>query len=125
MWVRTGVRMAKKINRLSPRGVATEGEVGYHADGGNLWLQVTKSGAKTWIFRFTLGGRSREMGLGSVNTFSHAEARARAAECRKLLDAGIDPIEARKQKRVAQRLEDAKTLTFAQCAERYIEAHRK
>lgn len=116
--------MARQVNRLSARRVATVRSPGYYADGGNLWLQVSPSGSKSWIFRFTLNGRSREMGLGSVDTFTLTEARERATDCRKQLDAGIDPIETRKAKQTQRRLEDAKSLTFAQCAERYIAAHR-
>src|SRR5437764_9463860 len=117
--------MGREINRLSARRVATLRKPGYYADGGNLWLQVSTGGAKSWIFRFTLNGRAREMGLGSLDTFSLVEARARAGDSRKQLDAGIDPIEARNAQLQQRRLEDAKALTFAKCAEKYIEAHRK
>jgi hypothetical protein len=51
--------------------------------------------AKSWIYRFELHGRERQMGLGSVNALSLAEARIKATECRKLKLEGIDPIEAR------------------------------
>ena len=116
--------MAREINRLSARRVATRRKPGYYPDGGNLWLQISKGGAKSWIFRFTLNGRAREMGLGSLDTFSLVEARIRAGDSRKQLDAGIDPIEARKALIQQRRLEDAKALTFAKCAEKYIEAHQ-
>src|SRR4029077_3973767 len=98
--------MAREIERLSARKVAALRRPGYYPDGANLWLQVTSSGAKSWILRFTLNGRSREMGLGSVDTYSLAEARARVGNCQKQLAAPIDPIEARKAKLAAQRLED-------------------
>jgi integrase len=117
--------MARKVNRLSARRVATLRRPGYYPDGGNLWLQVSKGAAKSWIFRFTLNGRAREMGLGSLDTFSLVEARGRAVDSRKQLDGGIDPIEARNALLQQRRLEDAKALTFMQCAEKYIEAHRK
>jgi integrase len=95
-----------------------------HADGGGLYLQVTPSGAKSWIFRFMLHGRAREMGLGPLHTISLAEARERARECRKLRLDGIDPVEARSAKRAKERLAAATAMTFAECAERYIAAHR-
>src|SRR5690348_5587319 len=98
--------MAREINRLSARRVATLRKPGYYPDGGNLWLQVSKSGAKSWIFRFTLNRRSREMGLGSLNTFSLVEARSRAADSRKHLDAGMDPIEARNALLQQRQIED-------------------
>ena len=124
MWVESGVSMAREINRLSARRVATVRKAGYYPDGGNLWLQLSTGGTKSWIFRFTLNGRSREMGLGSLDTFSLVEARQRATDCRKQLDAGIDPIEARRARLAQQRLDDAKALTFGQCAEKYIDAHQ-
>jgi len=99
-----------------------------YADGGGLYLQVTGSGrdrvAKSWIFRFTLRGRSREMGLGSLNTFGLAEARERARECRQQLDGGIDPIDARKAKRSELAAENGKRLSFKECSKRYIDVQK-
>jgi hypothetical protein len=56
-----------------------------------LCLQVIPSGARSWVFRFSLFGRAREMGLGSLDTVSLAEAREAALECRKLLREGRGP----------------------------------
>jgi hypothetical protein len=64
------------------------------------------------------------MGLGSCETYTLAEARERARECRKLRDQSKDPIETRKASRAQARLDDAKAMTFQQCAERYIDSHR-
>jgi integrase len=99
-----------------------------HADGAGLYLQVTGDGgvnvSKSWIYRFKLRGRAREMGLGSLSTFGLAEARTKAAECRKLTYEGIDPIEARRAERAKVALDTAKSLTFKECTEQYIAAHR-
>jgi integrase len=95
-----------------------------HADGGGLYLQVTESGARTWIYRFMLNGRAREMGLGPLHTVSLAEARDRARECRKLRLEGIDPIEARNAKKAEARIAAATAMTFRESAERYIAAHK-
>lgn len=95
-----------------------------YGDGGGLWLQVSGAGAKSWIFRFTLNGRSREMGLGSFSTFTLAEAREKALACRKLCAEGIDPIQARQVQRGEARLEAAKAMTFRECALAYIESHK-
>lgn len=70
---------------------------GYYGDGKGLWLRVKDTGAKSWSFRFMLQGKSREMGLGPYPENSLAEAREKAAELRKQLKGGIDPIEARNQ----------------------------
>ena len=96
-------------------------------DGAGLYLQVSKRGAqvaKSWIYRFVLRDHERQMGLGSVNALSLAEARIKAAECRKLKLEGIDPIEARKARRAEAAREAAKAVTFAECAAKYIAAHR-
>jgi integrase len=116
--------VAKRIERLSPRRVATTRQPGYYADGGGLYLQVAPTGTKSWIFRFTLNGRAREMGLGSETTFSLAEARDKARTCRQQIADGIDPIDARKALRAHGKLEAAKSLTFKECTKAYILAHR-
>lgn len=83
------------MGKLTARQVQTLG-AGYHADGDGLYLQVTPTGARSWILRYQLAGKRREMGLGSVALFGLAEARQRASQNRRLLADGIDPIAARK-----------------------------
>ncbi|HXP76017.1 MAG TPA: integrase arm-type DNA-binding domain-containing protein [Stellaceae bacterium] len=120
--------MAQFVGRLTALKVFRTKRPGMYADGAGLYLQVTGNGdahvAKSWIYRFTLHGRAREMGLGSLSTFGLAEARTRAAECRRLTYEGIDPIEARRMERAKVTLDIAKTLTFKECSEQYIAAHR-
>jgi len=116
--------MARQIDKLTPLGVSKATKPGYYGDGAGLWLQVSKSGSKSWIFRFTLAGKQREMGLGPVHTVSLAEARAKAKGCRLLLLEGKDPLEARNASKLAEALERAKMMTFDQCAAAYIAAHR-
>lgn len=116
--------MAREIEKLSARSVATKKKPGVYGDGVGLYLQIGKSGSKSWLFRFMLNGKAREMGLGAVHTISLAEARIKAAECRKLVKDGIDPIEARKAEDAAKKLGEAKAITFAECVKSYIDAHR-
>jgi integrase len=101
---------------------------GMWCDGGNLWLQVTeaKNGGvnRSWVFRFTLAGKTRSMGLGSTDTIGLKEARERARQCRQLLLDGIDPIVHRDADRAAKLATSAKTMTFEQAAHAYITAHR-
>lgn len=122
--VGSGVGVNVVPAKLTALGVMKLKVPGMYGDGGGLWLQVTGNGAKSWIFRFTLRGKSREMGLGSAGTFSLAEARDKALMCRKLCYEGIDPIEARRQQRQAAALESARAMTFRQCAAAYIESHK-
>jgi integrase len=104
--------------------VAKVKDPGYFGDGGGLWLQVSKAGTKSWIFRFTLAGKAREMGLGPLHTVTLADARGKATECRRQLLEGVDPIEARNTRRLTATATAAKALTFDEAATKYIEANR-
>src|ERR1700758_1924879 len=95
---------------------------GLHRDGGGLYLHVLKTGAKSWRFRFMLAGRAREMGLGTLETFTLAEQRERARQQRQLLADGIDPIEHRKGQQAEAALARAQMVPFEDCATRYINA---
>ncbi|MDP6787145.1 MAG: integrase arm-type DNA-binding domain-containing protein [Rhodospirillales bacterium] len=115
--------MARMLNRLSSRTVTAAKKKGLHADGGGLYLQVGPKGNKAWIFRFTLHGKARAMGLGALHTISLANARLDAANCRLLLRDGVDPIAARDVERGRNRADAAKAMTFEECARAYINAH--
>jgi integrase len=120
--------MAKKARGAAEKLTAKEVErakaPGLYGDGKGLWLRVGDGAAKSWILRYMLGGRAREMGLGSYADYTLAEARERARHYRKQIkDEGIDPIERRRARRGAERTARAKTMTFRECAEAYIRAH--
>jgi hypothetical protein len=129
--------------KLTALKVAREKRPGLYGDGGGLYLQISKRGSKSWIFRFWLWerdpltgelvhhpatkrvkGRCRDMGLGPCGTVSLAEARDRAAECRKLREQEVDPIEAREVAKRQAALERAKSLKFKEAAATYMGAHR-
>lgn len=103
-------------------------QVGYWLDGDGLYLQVSKSGAKSWIYRYQLNGRRREMGLGSVSDVPAKDARRRVAEARALVLDKIDPVEQRRQQAsTAFELAAKKaagSFTFKRMALAYIEANR-
>lgn len=109
--------------RLSAVGVNAKKTPGYYADGDGLYLQVTASGAKSWVLRFMLNKRAREMGLGSTSDHSLAEARERAKKYRQLLSEGIDPIEHRKAEREKTLMATAQRKTFEECAREYHKLH--
>jgi integrase len=88
--------MAGGRTRLTARAAATT-KPGRYGDGGGLYLVVSPSGARKWVYRFTYAGRVTEAGLGSANAVSLAEARTKAHEARRLLDTGQNPIVARRQ----------------------------
>jgi Phage integrase central domain/Arm DNA-binding domain len=112
------------INKLTALGVTKAARRGYLNDGGGLYLRIALGGAKSWVFRFKVDGRLREMGLGSVATFTLAEARERARECRKLRAAGRIPFRNAGAGALKAKLDAAKAMTFKQCAERYIDAQK-
>ncbi|WP_375662413.1 tyrosine-type recombinase/integrase [Bartonella sp. OC16QHHD] len=89
------------MNRLNARSVATLG-AGKYNDGAGLLLHKRKDGGAQWIYRFTIHGRRREMGLGALRDVSLKQARELANQWRSVLREGRDPIKEReKQKREA------------------------
>jgi integrase len=115
--------MAREVNRLNALAVGRAIKPGYYHDGAGLYLQVSQSGTKSWIYRYTYNSRPREMGLGSVAALSLSDARVRAKHCRHQRAMGIDPLEERRASAQRQKLEDAKAITFADAATRYIATH--
>ena len=116
----------RAINKLNVKAIATFRAPGLYSDGGGLYLQVSRVGdntTKSWVFRFMLDGRARKMGLGSVDTFSLAEARERARQARQQVADGVDPIEARLADRDARRQEEAERITFKAATTKYLGVH--
>ncbi len=109
-----------KLNSLAMRKLTKPGRYG---DGGGLWLQVRDAEHRSWLLRYKVNGRERQLGLGPVDLVSLAEAREAALAARKLVFQGIDPIEQRKATKLARRTEAAAALTFQDVAARYIAAH--
>jgi integrase len=114
------------LNKLTARTVTTAKTPGLYGDGGGLWLQVSQvreNVTKSWAFRYMIDGRPRKMGLGSLDTFSLAEARERARQCRQMLADGVDPIEARHAERDARRKKEAERITFREAATKFLNVH--
>jgi len=112
--------MPRQLERLTTLGLSKIRVPGMYPDGGGLYLQVGPSGTRSWILRYALNGRERQMGLGPLHDVSLAEAREKVAECRKLRRDGIDPIDARKNHRARTQLEAVKFFTFKDAADIYI-----
>jgi hypothetical protein len=111
-------------NKLTSLAIRSASAPGLYGDGHGLYLQVSKFGTKSWVFRYMIDGVPRKMGLGALHTVSLAEARKRAVDARLKVHDGLSPIEQRKALRGAARLAAAQAVTFKQCADRYIEANR-
>ena len=121
--------MPKKLsNVLTPLAVKNA-KPGRHADGGGLHLLVKESGARSWVYRFMLGGRSRDIGLGTASPdgISLADARDARDALRLKVKAGIDPLEERQREAsealVAAQAAQVARITFKAVAETYIGAN--
>ncbi len=106
--------MAKLVNKLSARKVATLTKPGRHSDGGGLYLSISPSGAASWVFMWKTAGRRREMGLGPLRDVPLLKAREKAANARQLVLEGRDPLTARE----AQQSQ----ATFGEAADALIES---
>ena len=110
---------------LAPKRIGKLKKPGRYKDDESrgLYLQVGRTGSKSWLLRFELDGRERFMGLGSFEDFSLKEARQRAREQRQKLADGIDPIEARLTARDAARKAEHENITFKDAAAKFISLH--
>jgi integrase len=116
--------MARQQHRLTALQVTKLNKPGLYGDGGGLTLQITPAGAKSWLHRYMIAGKSYAMGLGPTHTVSLAEARQKALEGRQLLLDGVNPLLARNQQQAALKLAESNMMTFDQCAEAYIQAQK-
>lgn len=108
------------MGKLTAVAVSRLSEKGYYGDGDGLWLQVTGSGAKSWVYRYRQGGRQREMGLGSARVITLARAREKAMDAARARSDGLDPIEQRHARRLAADTERSMLVTFRQAAAAYL-----
>jgi integrase len=123
--------MARILGRLNSRLVMTavppEGkDRAMIPDGGNLYLQLAPGKddfTRSWVFKFEMHGRRREMGLGGLHSVSLAEARLKARKLRNQIIDGIDPFTERVKQRQVMLAERAKAVTFRAVAKDYLALH--
>lgn len=108
--------MAGGSNLLTDTKIRSEKSRARLRDGAGLWLNVTVTGSKTWVYRWALGGKAREIGLGSYPSITLAKARDLAAECREMVANGLDPKQERKREAEP---------TFKECVAEYLESKEK
>lgn len=95
-----------------------------YADGNGLYLRAApaKEGvSRSWVFKYKMGGKAREMGLGTLVNLPLADAREKAAEHRKTVKAGTDPMLARKASQNAGNPVPEASKTFAEVATMFID----
>lgn len=106
----------KQVEKL-----ARDGKPGSYADGDGLYLRIGPTGAASWQFRYSINGKRRAMGLGSLAAVGLAEARQKAAVARIEVQQGTDPLAEKEAEQIAEK---ARSTTFAEAAADYIKAHR-
>lgn len=107
---------ASAINKLSAMQVKTIKDAGRHSDGGGLYLNVSASGTKSWVFMYQWQGRRVEIGLGSERDMPLKTARQKAQEYREGLALGMDPKTAKRAPVVSA----APVLSFGEVADQFI-----
>lgn len=113
-------RAIRKLNRASVKAII---EPGRYGDGDGLYLIVKKSGRKSWLYRFRLHGRRRDMGLGSVSLSNNIDVvRKKADGARSLVQAGIDPLDKRETEVEAIIEGKEKRYTFAEIIEHFFQS---
>ena len=119
--------MAEKFTALFVKHIKRPGK---YPDGGNLYLKVRKSTrkiktdavTKSWLFRYSRFGKDTWLGLGPYPDVTLSEARDLATRERKKRHQGIDPLTDKRARQIAARTAHENMLTFAECAELYIES---
>ena len=85
-------------------------EPGRHHDGRGLYLQIAKTGAKSWLLRISIDGRRRDIGLGGYPAVSLAAARQAADAHRATVAGGGDPLADKRREAVPSFEEAARKL---------------
>jgi len=118
--------MPRQAAPLSALAVSRLKDPGLHFVGSvpGLALQVSPSGARTWILRATVGAKRKDMGLGGYPAVQLAAAHEAARAARELIAAGRDPIEERRAARSALKARQSSELSFEQATNAYLLAHK-
>lgn len=127
-----GASMPRKLHNALTAVTVKNAKPGRHADGAGLHLLVKDSGARSWVFRFMLNGKTRDVGLGpaaGADAISLAAARDKAAALRLTVKSGVDPL-AERERQAAEALAAVQAakiagITFKQVAEDYIAANEE
>src|ERR1700733_1137715 len=106
--------MAREVNRLNAKAVASIRKQGRHADGGGLYLSISPNGGRRWVFLYRWHGKPTEIGFGSVRDVTLARARELARQARGNLAEGTNPKDLRKRRK-ARRSANVPTKSTKPC----------
>ncbi|BBU69368.1 tyrosine-type recombinase/integrase [Fluviibacter phosphoraccumulans] len=111
------------LGALAVAGISRRG-INFVGDVTGLGLNVTETGSRSWILRYQINGKRKDMGLGGYPSVTLAEAKDRARQARTKIAQGIDPILEAKSARSRLIAEQSQAVTFKEAAALYIKAQR-
>ena len=115
--------MSRVKHILTVKKIESLKKVGVYKDGGNLYLKVTPTGSKSWVFRYVINSKRHFLGLGGFKEIGLTKVREEAERLKTLLSQGTDPLDDRKRIEDEKLLELAKLITFKQCADAFLNKH--
>lgn len=110
-----------KIKKLAALGKSKNALLG---DGGGLYVQISRAGTASFIYRYMRSGKAQTLGLGGYPATSLKKAREKAQVQRDLLADGADPMASKREDERKKILQNARHKTFEACALEYIEMRR-
>ena len=105
-----GLLKANEINKIKQKGI--------YSDGDGLRLRVDENNNKNWVFRYTMFGKSKDMGLGKFPIVTLNDARQKLVNAKKIIYEGKDPIKLKKEKQIELK---RKSITFKKIRDEFIE----
>ena len=105
-----GLLKANEINKIKQKGI--------YSDGDGLRLRVDENNNKNWVFRYTMFGKSKDMGLGKFPIVTLSDARQKLVNAKKIIYEGKDPIKLKKEKQIELK---RKSITFKKIRDEFIE----
>ena len=105
-----GLLKANEINKIKQKGI--------YSDGDGLRLRVDKNNNKNWVFRYSMFGKSKDMGLGKFPIVTLNDARQKLVNAKKIIYEGKDPIKLKKEKQIELK---RKSITFKKIRDEFIE----
>ena len=105
-----GLLKTNEINKIKQKGI--------YSDGDGLRLRVDKNNNKNWVFRYSMFGKSKDMGLGKFPIVTLNDARQKLVNAKKIIYEGKDPIKLKKEKQIELK---RKSITFKKIRDEFIE----